>query len=45
MQRKLLLLCNPGYEECGNYVPQAIKIIEAYKQYFHVRHMPQLPHR
>ncbi|MCQ2262867.1 MAG: caspase family protein [Bacteroidales bacterium] len=34
MQRRLLLLCNPGYEECGNYVPQAIKIIEAYKQYF-----------
>ena len=34
MKRKLLLLCNPGYEECGNYVPQAIKIIEAYKQYF-----------
>lgn len=34
MQRKLLLLCNPGYEECGNYVPQAIKITEAYRQYF-----------
>ena len=34
MKRKLLLLCNPGYEECGNNVPQTYDIINAYKQYF-----------
>ena len=34
MQRKLLLLCNPGYEEYRNYVPQTYDIIKAYKQYF-----------
>ena len=33
-KRKLLLLCNPGREEDGNYVPAVISVLERYKNYF-----------
>lgn len=32
--RKLLLLCNPGMEEAGNYTPAVLNVLQRYKNYF-----------
>ena len=33
-KRKLLLLCNPGTEEAGNYTPVVYEVLQRYKDYF-----------